>query len=149
MILFALIITGVIVALYLTFKTWKPYPGIITLGMVAGILPALASTGSMHTAGLYVYMGFVALAFVYGLSAGKLPAGSRLVICLMSAPVFTYWLWVLNHWHGNTLLAPVLVLAMAVVTITRKAKLKHEAGFLVILASDALAIIMEHWMKSG
>ena len=35
------------------------------------------------------------------------------------------------------------------VRILDEAKLKNELGFLVILAADAVAIIMEHLMKAG
>ena len=67
----------------------------------------------------------------------------------MSGFIFAYWLWVLNHWHGNTLLAPIIVLLASTYGIVSKAKLKNELGFLVIFAVDAIAIIIENWMKAN
>ena len=93
-------------------------------------------------------MGFVAIAFIYGLAVKSRLLGERIAICLMSLPIFLYWLWVLNHWHGNVLLLPVIVLITALVGLVSKAKLKNEMGFLTILAVDAIAIIIEIMIKS-
>jgi len=71
-----------------------------------------------------------------------------MVIGLMSASIFTYWLWVVNHWHGNELLAPVLALLVGLAAIISKAKLKNELGFLTILTADAILIIFEHLLKT-
>jgi hypothetical protein len=67
----------------------------------------------------------------------------------MSASIFVYWLWVLNHWHGNEMLAPILVLLVGLAGIISKANLKKELGFLTLLAVDAIAIIIEHFLKSS
>ena len=136
-------------ALFWTIKTKKTFPAIITLGMIVGIVLALFPSKTIQMPGFYVYMGFVALAFIYGLTVKEKKIVSRIIICLMSAPIFAYWLWVLNHWHGNTVLLPILVLLIAVVGIISKAKLKNEFGFLTILAVDAIAIIIENWMKAN
>ncbi len=149
MILKILIGLGAAFALYWTIKTKKTFPTIITLGMIVGILLALFPSKTIQTPGFYIYMGFVALAFIYGLTAKEKKAGTRITICLMSVLIFAYWLWVLNHWHGNAVLAPFLALLVVLVSIISKVKLKIELGFLTILTVDAVAIIIENWLKAS
>lgn len=134
---------------YWTIREKKIFPGIVTLGMVLGILLSIILGINFETPGYYVYNGFVALAFVYGLIITGKSIGSRLIIVLMSASIFIYWLWVLNHWHGNTVLLPILALLVAVIGLISKAKLRNELGFLSILAVDAIAIIVENWMRTN
>ncbi len=136
-------------ALFWTIKTKKRFPAIITLGMIVSLVLVFFPFATLQITGIYVYMVFVALAFIYGLSVKEKKAGARIIICLMSALIFAYWLWVLNHWHGNALLAPIFVLLVAAAGVIGKVKLKSELGSLVILAVDALAIIIENWMKTG
>jgi len=136
-------------ALFWTIKTRKTYPAFITLGMIAGILLVLLPLQAPPAYGLYVYMGFVAFAFIYGLTVKNKNIWPRIVICLMTASIFVYWLWVVNHWHGNEILAPIFGLLIGLSGIISKAKLKNELGFMVILAVDAIAIIIEHIMKTS
>ena len=136
-------------ALFQTIKTKKIFPAIITLGMIVGIVVALFLSKTLQLPGLYLYMAFVALAFIYGLTAKDKKTGARIIISLMSASIFAYWLWVLNHWHGNTVLFPIFVLLVFVAGIIGKVKLKNELGFVIILAVDAIAIIIENWMKAN
>ena len=126
----------------------KIFPVIITVGMITGIIIVLMLPNTSHLAGILIYMAFVALAFTYGLAATDKRIGARIVVILMSAGIFTYWLWILNHWHGNELLAPVLTLIAGLAGIISKVKLKNELGFLLLMATDAFAIIIEHLLKS-
>ena len=132
-------------ALYWQIKIRKVIPALITLGMIIGICMVLILPTTFQIPGLYVYMVFVASAIIYGLVARGLQTVTRLVIILMSAGIFTYWLWIINHWHGNEVLAPMLTLLVGLAGIIRKAKLKDELGFLILLATDAVAIILEHF----
>jgi hypothetical protein len=143
-----LLALAAIFAVYWIFKTKKLIPALISLGMIVGIIMVIFPALSIVMPGFYIYLGFVALAFVYGIAAKSKSIGERIVICLMSASIFLYWIWVLNHWHGNEFLAPVLVILTALVGFVSKAKLKNELGFLVILAVDAIAIIIEVMIKS-
>lgn len=146
MILKIIMSLAAVFGLYWTIKTKKTFPSIITLGMIAAIV--LVFFPNKTTTGLYIYNVFVVLAFIYGLIAkGKTP-GARIVICLMSASIIAYWLWVLNHWHGNAVLFPIITLLVGVGAIFSKVKLKNELGFLVILFVDAIAILLENWMKA-
>ena len=131
---------------YWTIKTKKTLPSIITLGMIIGIM--MVFIPSKITTGIYIYNGFVVLAFIYGLIVKGKSNGERIVICLMAASIAAYWLWVLNHWHGNAVLFPIITLLVGVVALFSKVKLKNELGFLVILFLDAVAILLENWMKA-
>ncbi|NOU48001.1 MAG: hypothetical protein HOO86_13200 [Bacteroidales bacterium] len=126
----------------------KVFLMIITTGMAAGVIAALFPYKTVQLTGIGIYFVFVALAFVYGFTANHLKLSARLILCLMAAPIFMYWLWRLNHWHGNELLLPVFVLLVGLYGLFTRAKLKNESGILIMLAADAIAIILEHWMKS-
>jgi len=134
-------------ALFWIIKTKELIPSIISSGMIVGIILVLFPYEEIRTSGFYIYNVFVALVFVYGIAKKDITIVGRIVITLMSASIFAYWLWVLNHWHGNTILFPVLTLLVVVFAFFSKAKLKNELGFLVILAIDAIAILIENWMK--
>jgi hypothetical protein len=129
-------------AIFWTFRIKKVIPMVINFGMALGILLVLIPDLKLFTVGLYIYLGFVGLAFFYGLADKNRKYEDRLVICLMSAGIFAYWLWHLNHWHGNTTLLPIFVLLVAVGGIITRAKVKSEFGFLVILGVDAISILL-------
>jgi len=136
-------------AIFWTIKTKKISPAIISGGMIVGILFVFFPSESIQTSGLFIYMGFVALAFIYGFFVKDKTIISRITIILMTASILAYWLWVLNHWHGNAVLFPLFTLLVATVGIFGKAKWKNELGFIVILIADAIAILIENWMKAG
>lgn len=135
-------------AIYWIFKTKKLIPALISIGMIVGIVMVIFPSLAFFVPGIYYYLAFVALAFIYGLAVKSRNFGERLVICLMSAGIFIYWLWALNHWHGNEMLAIILVLLTALIGLISKAKLKNETGFLAILLTDAVAIILEIMVRS-
>lgn len=127
-----------------TLRKPKGIPAVITMVMVIGILFALWQT----QIGIYIYLVAVILAIIYGIFGRVGSMASRAVILLMSASILAYWLWVHMHWHGNAVFAPVLTLTVAVIAIFTKPKLKLEFGFLGILALDAIAILIENWLKA-
>lgn len=137
-----------IFAVYWIFKTKKLIPVLISLGMIVGIIMVIFPALSIVMPGFYIYLGFVVITFVYGITAKSKSIGERIVISLMSASIFIYWLFALNHWHGNLIFAPIIVILTALVGLLSKAKLKYEMGFLTILAVDAIAIIIEILVKS-
>ena len=147
MILYILTLLVIIFALYWTIKIKKTFPAIITLGMIAGIVMVFSPSEITKTWGFYVYMAFTVIAFVYGLIVKELTRGSRITICLLSVSIFIYWLWVLNHWHGNTLVAPIFTLLVALTSIFYKVRLKNELAFVTLLVVDAVLILIEQWMK--
>lgn len=129
-------------AVFWTFQIKKILPMVINIGMALGVAIVLIKPLDLFITGLYIYLGFVAIAFFYGLADWNRALIARLVICLMSAGIFLYWLWAINHWHGNTLLAPAFVLLMGLAGLITRAKLRNELGFLVIIAADAIAILL-------
>jgi hypothetical protein len=135
-------------AVYWIFKTKKLIPALISIGMIIAIVMVIFPSLALVVPGLYIYMVFVAIAFIYGLTVKSKNFGERLVICLMSAGIFVYWLWVLNHWHGNEFWALVIVILTALIGLISRAKLKNETGFLAILLTDAVAIILEIMVRS-
>jgi len=140
-----LLLLAAVFALYWQIKIRKIIPAMITLGMITGLVMVLILPTALQIPGLYVYMGFVSSAVIYGLVTRGLSTWARLVILLMSAGIFTYWLWIVNHWHGNEVLAPMVTLLAGMTGIIRNVKLKDEMGFLILLATDAVAILIEHF----
>lgn len=149
MILKTLLGLAAVFGIYWTIRQKKALPAIITIGMVLSIAMAFCPSIPVKTYGFYVYMGFSVLAFIYGATLKEKRVLSRVIICLMSGSIFLYWLWTLNHWHGNTLLLPILTLLTVLIAFLTKPRLKSELGFLTILAVDAITIILELWMKAG
>ncbi|MEE4256077.1 MAG: hypothetical protein V2I47_03485 [Bacteroidales bacterium] len=137
-----LIILAAVFALYWTFRIKKLIPKLINLGMVLGIVILMIPQLKLFETGLYIYLGFLVVAFFYGLADPRRSLIDRLVICLMSAGIFLFWLWTVNHWAGNTIYMPVFVLLIALAGMITKTKLRNELGFLVIITMDAIAILL-------
>jgi hypothetical protein len=144
------IVLGLAIAfsIYWNIKVKLPCIMVISLGMIVGILLVIFQIKNLFTPGLYTYLFFTLLAFGYGVLRTGVDLWPRIIIILMSLSIFTYWIWVMNHWHGNTLLLPILTLVAAVVGIITKAKLRKELAFLVILAADAISLLIESWVKA-
>lgn len=137
-----LLALAVAFAILWSFRTKKMIPIIINIGMSIGVLLAIIPFLQLTTIGMYMYMAFLVLAFFHGLADIRRSLIDRLVICLMSAGIFLYWLWAMNHWPGNTMLAAVFVLLVGLAGVITRAKLRDELGFLVIIAADATAILL-------
>ncbi len=148
MILMTIMALAAAFGLFWTVKTKKLFPAIITIGMVVGIALVILQIKDLKTIGFYVYMVFTFLAFLYGITTKGKCLESRIVISLLAASIFTYWLWTLNHWHGNTNLFAITALIVGIVGIVRRSKLKNEFGFIVILTVDAFAILLEKFLKT-
>jgi len=146
MILSIIIGSAAAFGLFWTIKTKKIFPATITLGMVVGIVLVLFPATIVKMPGFYIYMAFVALAIIYGVIVKEKKIGERIVITLLSASIFMYWLWVINHWHGNAVLFAILAFMVGLVAIFRRMNFKTELGFLLILFADSIAIIIENWM---
>jgi hypothetical protein len=137
-------------AVYWALRIKKLLPAIITFGMVMGVMLAVGLPGFSKTisTGLLVYMFFAAFAFVYAFIAKGKTWVERIILALLSLSVFLHWLWILNHWHGNELLAPMLTLLVALFAVFTRANLRNELGFVLILVVDAILIIFAAWMKA-
>jgi hypothetical protein len=140
---FILLILASLFAIYWIFRTRQILPTIISIGMILGFALVIFPSETLKTAGLSVYLGFVTLAFAYTFIAKGKNLKERVIIALMSASILVYWIWAMNHWHGNTMLLAILTLITAAAGIMFEAKLRNELGFLVILAADAISILLE------
>ncbi|MDP3444929.1 MAG: hypothetical protein Q8T08_18880 [Ignavibacteria bacterium] len=136
-------------AIFWSIKVKKLFPAIISCGMVAGIVMTQFLAKAQIIYGIYVYLIFVCLVFLYAFTTKGRTFLANTIIVIISSSIFLYWIWVLNHWHGNTILFPLFVLTAAAVGIISKVKLKNELGFLAILYADAIAILLEQWMESS
>jgi hypothetical protein len=139
-----IIVLAAMFAVYWTFRIDKLVPKVVNIGMTLGVILVITPALQLFTVGMYIYLGFVILAFFFGLADKKRKLIDRLVICLMTAGMFLFWLWHLNHWHGNTILMPVFVLIIAMVGALSKAKLRNEFGFLAIIVADAIAVLLSY-----
>lgn len=137
-----ILVLAAVFAIYWTFRINKVIPQIINFGMAIAVFLVVFPWLKLYTGGFYIYLGFLVLAFFYGLADRNRKLIDRLVICLMTAGIFLYWLWTMNHWHGNTLLAAIFVLLIAAAGMLTRTKLRNELGFLSIIAADAIAILL-------
>lgn len=136
-------------AIYWIMKTKKLLPSIISVALIIGVIIALYPSLQNQFNDFYVYMAFCLLAVFYGVyMLGKNRFGAYIIV-LMAGGIFLYWLWVINHWHGNALVGPTITLIAGAVGLIGRAKLRNELGFLVILAMDAGVIFLEAWMKAN
>lgn len=139
-----IIVLAALFAVYWTFRIDNLIPKVVNIGMALGVILVIVTALQLFTVGMYIYLGFVVLAFFHGLADKKRKLIDRLVICLMTAGIFLFWLWHLNHWHGNTILLPVFVLIMAMIGALSKAKLRNEFGFLAVIVAHAIAILLNY-----
>ena len=134
-------------AFYWTLRTKKLVPGIISILMIIGIVLLIYPGIQDAFYGLYVYMAACILAMVYGFFQLKSNKLSAYFIIIMSTSMFVHWLWITNHWHGNTLIFPFITLIAGGVALISRSQMKKELGFVVILAADAIAVILENMLK--
>lgn len=137
-----ILLTGSLAALVLTFRSNSLMTNLITLGMLVAVV--LVQFSETIKTGLLVYLVFVFMALLYGVLVKERVLMARLVMILLPALMFAYWLWLLNHWHGNTALLPILALAAGGWGIVHREALKKEWGFLIILLVDAVDSTIEN-----
>lgn len=135
-------------ALYWQIRIKQVMSLVITIGMVTGMLIVLLLPGFLQTSGFIIYLASVAMVPIYSLTVKGKDVLARIIMVLISGGIFTYWLWVLSHWHGNEILVILLIPIAGLAWILGKARLKNELGFLILLVADGLAILVEHLLKS-
>ncbi len=143
-----ILLFGALLALALTIRTNSRLTNILVAGMICSIILVQFPHPDLVLTGIILFMIMTAGVFAAGITIkGKDPA-ARLIICLMSASQFTYWLWMLNHWHGNTALAPILTLIAGMAAIMLRKRLRAEWGALLILLIDAADSLLEIILRS-
>jgi len=134
-------------ALFWTLRTKKILPGIISVSMIIGIVLVLYPDIQNKLIGIYVYMAACMIALLYGFYRLKNNRLSAYIIITMSASMLMYWLWASMHWHGNHLIMAFVCLIAGAIGLISRSHLRKDLGFLVILAADAIAVILENMLK--
>ena len=143
-----ILLFGALLALALTIRTNSRLTNILVAGMVGSVILVQFPNEKLVTAGIILFMVMAAGVFAAGLAVNGKGLSARLIICLMAASQFTYWLWVLNHWHGNAALAPVLTLIVGMAAIPLRKRLRTEWGVLLVLLTDAADTMLEIILQS-
>jgi len=142
-----IISAAAIFGLLYSIRTKDTLAIIISAGLSVGIAIALLSALIYRPVGFYIYMLFVLVAAIYALVKDGLVLRQRIFLLLICASVFTYWLFSINHWHGNLWLLMIVPVITFIWWLVCKVKIKNELGFVVIMVADALAVIFEYWIQ--
>jgi len=135
-----------VMALLLTFRTNSRTTNVITGALLLAVILVQFNNEGWVLSGIILYEAVVAVALGYGILMKQKKWPERIVLTGLPAVMFTYWLWRLNHWHGNTALMPLLALCTGVFGLFRVKNLKSEWGYLLILFVDALVSAIENMM---
>ncbi len=141
-----ILIVAAIFGILYSIRRKDAFPIVISAGLSLGILIALAAPSIYRPLGFYCYMLFLVLSAIYALIKDGMVLRQRIFLIAISGFVFTYWLFAINHWHGNLwlfMIPPVLVFIWWLVC---KVKIKYELGFVVIIVADALSVIFDYWV---
>ena len=111
-------------ALYWQIRIKQVMSLVITIGMVTGMLIVLLLPGFLQTSGFIIYLASVAMVPIYSLTVKGKNTLVRIILVLISGGILAYWLWVLNHWHGNEILVLLLIPIAILMWILGKVKLK-------------------------
>jgi len=139
---------SLVFAIYRMTKVKNLAVMILTSGLVIAALWVLVAPDEFVDYGKHLYMIFVGAVVIYGVFSKQKNPEQRLVISLSALATITYWVWVSNHWHGNTLLLAVLILLIGAYALIRRVRLRNELGILLIFMVDASVILLEAWLKS-
>lgn len=142
-----LFLLSLLFAIYWMIKVKNRPVTVLTSGLVIAGLLMLFAPAEFREYGMHLYIIFSVAVFVYGIISKQKSPEQRLVISLMALAIITHWVWVSNHWHGNTLLLAAFVLLVVLYAVARRVKLKNEWGILAIFAVDALTVLLEAWLK--
>jgi hypothetical protein len=144
-----LFLLSLIFAIYWMLRVKNRYVFMMTSGLVLAGLLVLFAPGDFHEYGIHLYLISAAAVVVYGVISKQRTLEQRLVISLAALATITHWVWVSNHWHGNTLLLAILILLIGAYALIRRIRLKNELGILIIFMVDASVILLEAWLKSA
>lgn len=130
-------------ALYWTLRKKHIFSGLITIGLVAGIVLGFLKPNNSITMGITVFLISASFALLYTILYKKFNFDKRVVLGLIILPTFLYWIFLVNHlagagwlWYG--LFLPFIALIYG---ILRSVNLKNEWGFVIIFLAEALTHI--------
>lgn len=134
-----IVAAGAAVGLFLTLTNMKKE----TLGLAAGLCVGVAIVlfTKYTEIGIAVYSVFLVLTAIH--AAAKInDVGTKIALAVASGAMAYYWVWSLLHLKGNTMIGPLLALGAVCFSLISKPS-KAYTGLFVIIAADALAIIVE------
>jgi hypothetical protein len=147
MFLTILLLASTIIGIVLSIKTERITSILLTLGLVAGLLLALFPVKELEIPGVYFYMLSLIAVFIYGFTRRGMSIIPRLILLLLPASMFIFWLWTENHWHGNTHFLLGLTVLLSFLGLFYKRDLRREWGLLLIIFMDAVTLIIENLLK--
>ncbi len=129
--------------IYWTLRNKHILSGLVTLGMIGGVILAFLKLYDSSFIGIVVFLISALIALLYTLFYKNFSLAKRIVITLIILPIVLYWLFYINHlqgaewmWYG--LFIPFISLLFGV---TRPVNLKNEWGFIIILLAEAFTHI--------
>ncbi len=144
-----LFLLALVFAIYWMLRVKDRYVFMMTSGLVLAALLVLFAPGDLREYGMHLYLISAAAVVICWISAKQKIAEQRLVISLAALATITHWVWVGNHWHGNTMLIAIMVLLLGAYALIRRVRLKNELGIFMIFLVDASVILLEAWLKSA
>ncbi|MBN1651630.1 MAG: hypothetical protein JW857_09885 [Bacteroidales bacterium] len=129
--------------LYWTIRNKHILSGLVTLGLIGGIVLAFLNLHDSSFIGVSVFLISAFIALVYSLFHKQFSLSKRVVIILIIVPITLYWIFLLNHlqgadffWYG--LFIPFIALIYG---IMQQVNLKNEWGFIIILLAESFTHI--------
>jgi hypothetical protein len=115
-------------ALYWTFRNKHILSGLVTFGLIAGIILAYLKLNDSMMTGILVFLASSSVAIAYTLFYKKFSFAKRIVLAFIILPTVIYWFFLLNHlpgaewiWYG--LFLPFIALIYGMM---RPVNLKNE-----------------------
>ena len=140
-----MIILGIasIWGLYWTLRNQHILSGLVTLGLIGGIILAFLNLYDSSFAGVVVFLISAGIALLYALFYKKFSIHKRIVIILIIVPTMLYWIFLINHLPGAHMLWYSLFLPFIALIygLTYPVNLKNEWGFVIILLAEAFTHI--------
>lgn len=130
-----------IASLYIVFhaiRIKKMIPALIGFGMIASFI----LVNFYLNAGFYLYIFFLLIASAWGILSWKEKGFYAILIIVPPLFMATFWFWTLQHWHGNTIIAPALTLVFCIPIIIKWKTFRNAWGYLIFIGLDALSIIL-------
>ncbi|MDA3906240.1 MAG: hypothetical protein PF484_09215 [Bacteroidales bacterium] len=129
--------------LYHTLRNKHILSGLVTLGLIGGIILAFLRLNDSSFLGILVFIISASIALLYTLFYKNFSPAKRIIIALTILPTVMYWIFLVNHFQGAEWLWYSLFLPFIAIIygIMRPVYLKNEWGFIIILLAEAFTHI--------
>lgn len=130
-------------AIYWTFRNKHILSGLISIGMIVGIILAYLKLNGSIIPGVIVFLLSAFIALFYTLFLKKFSFAKRVVITLITLPTIFYWVFMIYHLPGTNWLWYGLFLPFVglIYGLVRPVNLKNEWGFVIILLAETFTHI--------